>query len=443
MSRFDLHSPANNPGNAPAGAYVHLHIAGTCLLASVMCVVAFTITQSQPIAFAALAVTLAGAATVVAVGIRPAGIAACLILAPPGLAGENYGVVGVGALAVLWLLLRTAPAERPGAFPFVPILLAAEAGALVYAATFSSGTVGDQRALVAVAILYAVAALVAHEVSQRPVLTRTSLRLFAVTIALTCASYVASWATGFLGMRPIELPYRSVMFAPPASLVTIHTNDYLGTPRFLSLSGEPGLGALFLLVALAFVVTYERRWTRRILLSLLLVGIAAAQSAGLLLAFFAMTGAAAALFVARRVAVLAATAVVLGLIPVAIESAARLIEIKGRTNPLSIADRGLAGSSADSAISLSAAWSQAPSVVIPLVALLALFAWTSIQYPLQFGLVVGIAVISWYAQPVQFHPGLWILLFAVCTASRTPRVVSLRDEGSHAEVWRRAARAVG
>jgi len=260
--------------------------------------------------------------------------------------------------------------------------------------------------------------VVARELSKRPSLARDGLRTMTLLVALACASYILSAVVGFAGTREFDLPFRTVSLAPPATLIGQNGSDYLGGPRFLLLSGEPGLGAVFLLVAIASASILERGRRRVALLTLLGGGVIVAQSTGLLFALVAMACVSVFVVVTRQVALIAATVMALAVMPALQLLTTQLINRKEQTNPLSLIDRGLAGKTADSSISLSATWAHAPLLVVPLVALLAYLAFLCFRRPIELGLVAAIAVIAWYAQPLQYHPGIWLMLFSVVLLSQ-------------------------
>lgn len=411
---------------------IHVGIASACLFASALCTATWAATNSATMAAVALVGVLLAAAWASLVGTRPALVAGCFSIVPPGLLGENYGKVGVLALGVLWLALWSAPAEQPAVFPFVPALIGGEAVAFLVS-SLTAGNAATAHVQIVVAVMYGAAALIAYELSKRPSLGRDALRAVTMLVAFTCASYALSVALGFAGTRGITLPFRTLSFSPPFTLTGGNAANYLSTPRFLVIGGEPGLGGVFLVVAIASSLILERGRRRIALLGLLAIGVVAVQSTGELIALIAMALASAFVLITRRVALLVATAVALVAIPAGLALANWLVDFKERTAPQSVIDRGLAGTDAAQGISLSALWSQSPILVIPIVALLAYLAFLSVRRPEQFGLVAALAVIAWFAQPLQYHAGVWLLLFAVLLAP----LAALRERETEHRVGRR------
>jgi hypothetical protein len=384
-------------------------LAAACLAASALCVVAWVTTRSPSLAAVSLTGVLLAGAWASLVGARPAVIAASLCVAPPGIIGENYGELALLAFAVMWLAVWSAPAERAPAFPLVPVLIGGEA--LAFVASSPAAPAASAHVRFVIAMLYGAAAIVAYELAKRPTLARDSMRALTMLISVLCASYLLSVAVGFAGSHHLQLPFRTATLAPPATLVGGSAANYLSTPRFLVLSGEPGLGGIYLLVATGGALMLERGRRRVLLLALLGAGCAAAQSTGLIIGLMAMACAVAFVFVTRRVAVIAAVAAMFVLLPSALAVSNLLVERKEGFAPLSVTDRGLTGGDATGAISLSGAWPYDPIIVVPLVVLLAYVAYLCVREPVPLGLVVGVAVIAWFAQPFHYHPGVWVMLF--------------------------------
>jgi hypothetical protein len=393
---------------------MNARIASTCVLAATLAAAAW-VAGSPRLAILSLFGVIAASIWMSYVGARPALVAACLVVAPPGLLGENYGRIGFVALALLLLCVWSAPAERGPLFQLAPVLIFGEALAFAFAAE-TAGDPAVRHTQVAVAALYALAAVVAFQLSKRPSLARDALRALTLLVAFTCVSYGVSVLTGFVGAHEIALHYRTVTFAPPLTLTGGNAANYLSTPRFLTLGSEPGLGGVFLLIASAATLVLERGRRRIVLLSALAVGVVGAQSTGVLIALGAMVCAAAFVVVTKRVAFIVATALLAAALPVALAITNQLVARKERIAPLSITDRGLAGSAGGSGISLSAAWSHTPALVVPLVALLGYFAIRSIRDPVQLGLVAAVSVTAWFAQPLQYHPGVWLMMLLVLAA---------------------------
>jgi len=402
-------------------------IGSTCVSAATLAAAAW-LAGSPRLAILSVLAVIAASIWMSYVGARPALVATCLVVAPPGLLGENYGKIGFVALALLLLCVWTAPAEREALFQLTPVLIFAEAPAFAFAAE-RAGDPAVHHTEVVVAALYALAAVVAFQLSKRPALARDALRALTLLVAFTCLSYGVSVLTGFAGAHEIALHYRTVTFAPPLTLTGGNAANYLSTPRFLTLGSEPGLGGVFLLVAIAATLILERGRRRVALLSALAVGVVGAQSTGILIALMAMTCAAAFVLITKRVAFFVATAVLFAAAPVALAITNQLVARKERIAPLSITDRGLAGSTGNSEISLSTAWSHTPVLVVPLLALLAYLALRSIRDPVQLGLVAAVSVTAWFAQPLQYHPGVWLLMLLVFTAPYWATETALHARG--------------
>lgn len=393
------------------------------LTASLLCAAVWTATGSTRLATLALIPALAVALLTTVVGARPALIAACLCVAPPGLIGENYGWVAAVAVAFMWIAVVTTPVETTVIFPVVPLLVAVAAAALLIASV-AANEPETKRAISITAILYLGAAAVTLELARRPALARSALRALTLIIAATCASFIASAFIGFAGTRDVLLPFRDISFAPPFTFFT-DNKDYLPVPRFNVISGEPGLGAVYLVIAATCSILLERGRRRAILLALIGTGVVVNQSTGLLFAIVAMIGAIGFVAIARKIAVLAAIVVAVAAVPVVRFVVSALIDHKEQRYPISVTVRGFSGQEADTSISLSALWAHNPIIVVPLVALLGYLLFVTVRRPVQFGAVAAVTTVAWFAQPLQYHPGVWVMLAATVIATVPGRKIQL------------------
>src|ERR1035437_4600176 len=141
-----------------AAGGMQVRVASTCLLAVTIAAAAW-VAGSPRLAMLSLVGVIAASVWASYVGARPALVAACLAIAPPGLLGENYGKIGFVALMLLLLCVWSAPTECDPMFDLLPVLIFGEAIAFVFAAA-TAGDPAVSHSSTVVAALYAVAALV-------------------------------------------------------------------------------------------------------------------------------------------------------------------------------------------------------------------------------------------------------------------------------------------
>jgi hypothetical protein len=196
------------------------------------------------------------------------------------------------------------------------------------------------------------------------------------------------------------------------------------------LAGEPGLGALFIVIALWCALAFWRGGRRLALLALLATGVVATQSIGLVFGLVAFAVGATLVEVTRRLTLGVSVVLALVLIPVTARVGNFLIASKEADNPESLTDRGLPLTglrltASDADISLVATLSHHAVLAIPLIALIGYLAFRVVRDPLSLGLVFAVASIALYAQPLQWHPGVWFLVAAALTIAAP----HLRPEG--------------
>jgi hypothetical protein len=346
--------------------------------------------------------------------------------------GESSAFVAVGAAAALYAAIATAPAQvvRSRSSSVVPALLIAEA--LAFAGSSMALSFPAVRIGSALFVLYFIVALALYEAYLRPALIASALRCLTWLVGIACASYVVSWAVGFMGAVDTSSQYRDVIVYPPAT-VTQPSGGFLteyGFPRLLVLAGEPGLGALFIVIALWCALAFWRGGRRLALLALLATGVVATQSIGLVFGLVAFAVGATLVEVTRRLTLGVSVVLALVLIPVTARVGNFLIASKEADNPESLTDRGLPLTglrltASDADISLVATLSHHAVLAIPLIALIGYLAFRVVRDPLSLGLVFAVASIALYAQPLQWHPGVWFLVAAALTIAAP----HLRPEG--------------
>jgi hypothetical protein len=382
--------------------------------------------------FGLAAVIVAG--TALALGWRPAVLALCLCLVPPGVIGENSGAVGIALFLVILITIGTASVEIQSADwqRWIPSVFLGLEGLAWATLALSLGAPGQRGAFIQ-AVLFCLAALTLYVAHSRPSTMTRALRGLAWLLALFCFSYLLSYSLGFQlsEARNLPLEYRSLEMYPPATLVSRNVGFmWPSLPRFAALSGEPGLAAILFLVGIWSAIALEHGYRRVVLIGLLAAGSLFTQSTGLFVALLVLAVGAAVHELARRVNL--ATAAVCGVVGCAVVVGVLdwLLRVKMEGAAESAATRGfeLAGgilyspATAPTNIALLPALARQPLVAIPLIALLVFLCLTAVRHPLTLGLVLAIGGIALFAQPLQYGAGAWVLVgttVAIANLSRT------------------------
>jgi hypothetical protein len=359
----------------------------------------------RPVALAAVA-AVAAVVMIRLAGARVAALGLALAAIPPGVIGESSSRLSLAALLAAFALVVATVPEVEADAAVVALLGACGVAFLMV------GHTAHRHSFTTVALIYFAVAAVAWQISQRPTLAQRVLRFFTLVVAAECASYWISYLIGFRGGPHIyHLKTRHVDVYPPFTLTSGSGGFWGSHPRLIVFSGEGGLGAVALLVALAYVLKNETGRKRTLLAALLVSGIVAGQSSGAVLALGVLAIVAAAVSMTRTFTLLPA-AIAAGVAVLALSRfATDLLHAKLHDNIASLADRGLLtpGSFAGD-ISLHATLSHHAAVAVPVIALLGYLAVRTFRDPVGLGLVAAVAVIAWYAQPLQDHPGVWLLL---------------------------------
>jgi hypothetical protein len=367
-------------------------------------------------AFAIIAAGTAFTAWSLGWSLRVASIAVALCIVPPGVIGENSASISVAAALLLYLLIVTVPVETSLSGTVVQLsalLLVAEALAFLLGTALAGYPAF--RTSASLLALYTLIGASVYEAARRPRLLIHAIRCLTWLVALACASYAISYAAGFAGGTTLHLKYRTIEFAPPLT-VTQPSGGYLpGFPRLLVFGGEPGLGGIFVLVAMWGALRFERARQRLGLLVVLGAGVLFTQSTGLVFALVAFALGFALVNVTKRLTLAITFVLALGLIPLLESLIGFLIRVKQTANPSSLADRGFGvtgfhGGQTTGDISLVATLAHHAWLAAPLLVLLAWLGLCAIRDPLSLGLVLGLGSIALYAQPLQWHPGVWFLL---------------------------------
>ena len=364
----------------------------------------------RPLVVGAAAVAV-GAVILRLAGIRIAALGIFLCLIPPGVVGESSSRITLAVLLMSVALVVTTAAERVPDVTLVALL------GVVGAAFLVVGHTAQRHSFTPIAFIYFAIAVLVWQMSQRPELSRRALRFVAMLAVAECASYWVSYLIGFRGGPHIYwLKTRHLDIYPPFTLTAGSGGFWGGHPRLIMFSGEAGLGAVVLLVALAYVLKHERGRRRTLLAALLISGVAAGQSSGAVLGLGVLAAVAVAAHITRRLTLLpagvAAGTALVGLSHVA----TGLVNAKLTENASSLSDRGLlvSGNFAGD-ISLHATLIHHAAVALPVIGLLGYLAARTFRDPVGLGLVGAIAVIAWYAQPLQDHPGVLLLLLLLLT----------------------------
>jgi hypothetical protein len=380
-------------------------------------------------------------------GIAVAATVVALLTVPPGVLGENSGPLAVAGLVVVAVSYLTRPRERAGTdawFAVVVAALLAAQGVGVVASALGVATTDGLRFALTQLPLWFLAAAVVLLAYRRPGFTRRVLHDLTIAVAvMACSYWVSLVVLRGAGTVELQLPHRTVWVAPPVTL-TAASGGYLpDLPRWAVVSGEPGLGGVYVLLAIATAMLLFRGRMRLVLLLALFSGVVATQSAGLLLAVAAGFAAWAALHAIRWLSPAALGLIVLAAVVGLRLLVALVLENKQGTNLASILDRGLGpdlvpgapslGGVTDT-INLVAAAQLQPLTAVALFALLLVFLLRSLPSPVLTGYVAALAATALFAQPLQLQVGVWLMsyLLLALPRERPPR---------HAHRGRRAAPA--
>jgi hypothetical protein len=370
---------------------------------------AITVAPLRPISLA-IAAAFGAAAFLRLVGAaRPAVLAVVLCIVPPGVLGETSSRTALAALAVAGVCLVTAPRERETGDHLLVVLLG-----LAGVAYVASAQTDHLHSFTPIGLIYIGVAAVAWQMSLRPELTLRAVRAVALLAAAECASYWISLVLNFsVGPHTEWLKQRHIDIYLPVTLTGGSGGYWPSLPRLTVFAGEAGLGAVLLLVALACTLLHEDGRRRTVMAALLGSGLVFTQSSGALLALAVFAVIAMSTRISRNLTVLPAAAVAAACAVGLSRIATGLVHLKLATNAVSVTQRGLVGTGAFTGdISLHAAITHHPLVAVPVVLLFGCFAVRWIREPLKIGLLGAVAVIAWYAQPLQDHPGVWLLVAA-------------------------------
>lgn len=371
----------------------------------------------------AAAVLLGGVCLALAVAVTGAAatVASCaLLLAPPGLIGENSALVaGVAllALSAMFTLGRKRQADLPFVGGRVPWLMALMA--VAFPLGYLLGSYSLSFALSSAA-LWSLAAGAVVAGSGRASFVAQTARALALLVASLSVSYFISAATGFPGgAATFNGSSRDATVYFPFTLIRGNTGSLFDLPRFSVVAGEPGLGALFILVALWASARFYSGKARAALVCVLVTAGVFTQSTGFLFAIVGFTGVVLVRGIWRRSGFVAGAFVGLVLLPVAVITARVLLASKREGEGYSLADRGFEGGQAVGEINLLSAFHHTPHIAILVVGLLVALAWEARGGPLELALVAAIAVTGIFAQPIHLHPGIW-LATALCVCIAAP-----------------------
>lgn len=363
----------------------------------------------------AAAVVLAGVGIGFAVhvaGLVPSLAAIGLLLVPPGVAGENSAVAAVAALSlVLALVAVTSDPESSAPLPRGVVALMGLTALLFPAAAMLQSSPAN-LALAAGALWALCTAVIVMGRASTAFLAATVRALTALAVVAVCSYFVSS-GLGFRQSVTFEGSSRDVLVYFPFTVIRGDAGSLFHEPRFALFSGEPGLGALILLVAIWGALRLFHGPSRVLLALILLAGGVLTQSTGFLFAILSFGVVVAVERVARTRGRIPAAALASVALPLAYVVSRVLISSKASTEKLSLTDRGFLGGSASGEINLLALLQERPYLAVHLFVLLGLLTWHSRTRPLDVGLAVAIGLTGLAAQPIHVHPGVWLLL-AVC-----------------------------
>ena len=247
-----------------------------------------------------------------------------------------------------------------------------------------------------------------------------ALRALTLLLCAAVVSDLVTWALDFrLGGDIVAGPNREVTAYFPATITQGVNGLLFGSPRFAVFSGEPGLGAVFLLFGLwCGLRLYERR-ARIVVVGLLVAGGLLTQSTAFLITMIALVVVAAVLQLppASRVGV-AVVALAALAIPAVVE-VMHLLAQKKKADPLSFSDRGFGQSHALGEINLLSLLTAKPVIAIAFFVLGVVLIRAAWPRAWDVGLIAAIFLTGLFAQPLHLHPGTWLLLsLTAVTAGR-------------------------
>jgi hypothetical protein len=391
---------------APRGP---LWFAGGSILGAVAGLAVGIVTARPDYALAAFAAAVVLTFIAYMAGVRSVLAAALLFLIAPGVLGEtsfvNSAVGAVGLLAVV-LTYKPTRSSRLGSTTLV-------AAFLLFPAFGMIGAYGAP-----VAAIFGIAAIVASLALSRPQFALDALTGITWTLGLFCASFMVTWSLGQFNGLGLQLPTgtRTLQVDLPFTVSAAGAPFLPGTRRMSPMTGEPGLLALFIAPLLAVVFAKgasrsRRTWTAVILL-------AAAVFSQSVATIFAVAVALAVGVIAvlwkRRAYVRTVLIVGIGmaLAPSAITAA---LGEKASVAAASFTDRGLANLGEGSAAmygNINLLVMSSNDLVLFLVMLAGLLCGFAIARRTLGGFVafLAFAVVAAVAQPVQWHPGGWLLI---------------------------------
>jgi hypothetical protein len=364
---------------------------------------------------ATLGLTLAASLT----SLRATVIATALLLAPPGVIGENSAIRASIALVVVLALLassRTSVSE-PGLEPVVTFLLLAISVLFCVAGVLSGYTL---HVALSMALLYGLAGATVLISPQHDPAVVDALRALAILLGVAVLSYAVSWALGFrLGGDIVAGPNREVTAYFPATLTQGARGSLFELPRFSVFSGEPGLGAVMLLFGLWSALRLFQGRLRLGLAGLLIAGGLLTQSTAFLITVIALGVVAAALALRERRGVTVAVIALATLAVPALLVASQLLAQKKASDPLSLSDRGFGQTHAVGEINLVSLLTAKPTIAIAFLVFGVVLIRAAWPRAWDVGLIAAVFLTGLFAQPLHLHPGTWLLLsLTAVTAGR-------------------------
>lgn len=390
-------------------------LAGGALLGVAMSLLALAATQRPEYGLVGFFAAAGLTAIAYRAGIRAVVSAALLFLVGPGVLGETSFInSAIGALGLLAVVLTYKPTRSStwasgllvSAFLLFPAL----------------GMIGAYGA--PVAAIFGIVAIVAFLASSRPQFALDALTGMTWTLGLFCVSFILTWALGQFNGLGLQLPTgnRTLQLDLPFTVSAGGAPFLPGTRRMSSLTGEPGLLALYIapLLAVAFAKgasRSRRTWTAIVVLAsavfsqsvATVLAIAAALSVGVILVLWKRRA------YVRTTLIIAVAAV---LAPAGVTAA---LGEKATVAAASFTDRGLANLGQGSAamygnINLLVMFSN--DLVLALTMIVGLLCGFALACRSLGGFVAffAFAIVAAVAQPVQWHPGGWLLIALTSSA---------------------------
>lgn len=345
-----------------------------------------------------------------AFGLRVSALAVAILVVPPGLIGEGSSRTTVITFLVILALVLPVPAER--GHDLLPASLAMGGIALAF---FYTAHRDLTPPFTAIGLTWLPAAVCAYSMAQRPALSSRAFLAFVSICAAEVASYVVSLLIGFrLGPHTLHFKARHADLYFPFTFTSGSGGFWGSHPRLSMFSGEGGLAAVVLLIALALALKLlPRGRAKTAIVALLGLGVVFAQSSAAVVALAVMVTVILARRLTTRLTFLPA-AIAMALPALAVERLAQaVVHAKMHENAGSLADRGfLTSGTYLNDISVRAALHHHVLIGVGLIVLMAYLAVRSVHDPVGLGLVAGVGVMAWYAQPLQDHPGIWFILVA-------------------------------